>query len=98
MGRREGGEVVSRHQKTCFLSKLQASFWESEQNHALSMCTELEKKRKDSPLLLHTHSEVVQGGAGGAAAPPIFWRGKGNSDVIIAMTSSLLKDSPMNVW
>ena len=33
--------------------------------------------------------EVVGGGAGGAVAPPIFWWGKGNSDVISAMTSSL---------
>ena len=41
--------------------------------------------------------EVAKGGAGGAAAPPIFWRSKGNSDVITAMTSLLLKGGPMNV-
>ena len=42
--------------------------------------------------------EVAEGGAGGAAAPPIFWRGKSNNDVIIPMTSSLLKDGPRNVY
>ena len=38
--------------------------------------------------------EVAEGGAGEAAAPPIFWRRKGNSDVITVMTSSLLKAAP----
>ena len=42
--------------------------------------------------------EVAKGGAGGAAAPPIFWRGKDNNDVMIPMTSSLLKDGPRNVY
>ena len=41
--------------------------------------------------------QVAKGGAGGAAAPPICLRSKGNSDVITAMTSLLLKGGPMNV-
>ena len=37
--------------------------------------------------------EVAMGGAGGTAAPLIFWRDKGYS-----MTSSFLEGSPMNVY
>ena len=41
---------------------------------------------------------VATGGATGAAAPPIFRNEGGNSDVIALVTSSLLKDGPINIF